>query len=91
MHERVCVCMCYLSQLLELSIRDYRPPPQVVDVDVRGRGGHGGLHVVVVAEGSPGHADGQRHASHPHPRLQGWDKNIPTALQTALQTRSTIP
>ncbi|PWA24384.1 hypothetical protein CCH79_00011945 [Gambusia affinis] len=55
----------YLSQLGELPLRYYRPPPQVVDADVVGRRGHGGLQVVVVAEGPSSHSDGELHPTHP--------------------------
>jgi len=54
----------HLGQVGELPLRDDGAPPQVVDADVVGRRGHGRLHVVVVAEGPPGHPDGE-----PHPRI----------------------
>lgn len=55
----------HLRQARELPLRDDGSSPQVVDADVVGRRGHGGLQVVVIAEGSPGHPDGKPHPAHP--------------------------
>lgn len=55
----------HLSQMSELPVRYDWSSPQVVDADVmRGRG-HGGLQVVVIAEGPSGHPDGKLHPAHP--------------------------
>lgn len=55
----------HLSQVCELPVWYDRSSPQVVDVDVVGGRGHGGLQVIVVAEGSSGHPDGKLHPAHP--------------------------
>lgn len=59
------MCGPHLSQVCEPPFWYDGSPPQVVDVDVVGGRGHGGLQVVVVAEGSPGHPDGKLHPAHP--------------------------
>lgn len=53
--------LCHLCQVGEPPLRDDGPPPQLVDVDVVGRRGHGSLQVVIIAECSPGHSDGELH------------------------------
>lgn len=60
--NHLCVCEPFhLSQVCEPPLRYDGPPPQLVDVDVVGGRGHGGLQVVVVAERSPCHPDGELH------------------------------
>lgn len=62
--NRVCVCVrapFHLSQVCEPPLRYDGPPPQLVDADVVGGRGHGGLQVVVVAERSSRHPDGELH------------------------------
>jgi len=57
----VCVCVCYLGQVCEPPVRYDGSSPQVVDADVVGGRGHGGLQVVVVAQGPARHTQGQPH------------------------------
>lgn len=58
-------CASNLGQVCELPFWYDWSSPQVVDADVMGGCGHGGLQVIVIAKGSPGHPDGKLHPAHP--------------------------
>lgn len=83
--------MCHLSQVCELPFGYDWSFPQVVDTDVMRRCGHGGLQIIVIADGTPGHSDRKLHPTHPrsldgckHKKWSQWGLNTSSPSSSAV-------